>query len=197
MAWSPSISADTAIANGCRTGLTRSPISAPTRPSSRGRSPASREERPVAVGASLGGIASLVALGGPGEPAFAGLVLVDIVPKMDARGRRPHPGLHAGESRRGIRLRRGGGGGGCGLSSAPAETNLARRSQEKPAAPLRWALALALGSALPRWSALGEYRLGDDRAVRSWPSPPICRCRRSSCAADRANSSRRRRRRSS
>jgi pimeloyl-ACP methyl ester carboxylesterase len=42
--------------------------------------------RPVAVGASLGGIASLVALGGPGEPAFAGLVLVDIVPKMDARG---------------------------------------------------------------------------------------------------------------
>jgi pimeloyl-ACP methyl ester carboxylesterase len=43
-------------------------------------------ERPVAIGASLGGIASLLALAGPGEPAFSGLVLVDIVPKMDPRG---------------------------------------------------------------------------------------------------------------
>jgi pimeloyl-ACP methyl ester carboxylesterase len=42
--------------------------------------------RPVAVGASLGGIASLHALGRAGPPCFAGLVLVDIVPKMDPAG---------------------------------------------------------------------------------------------------------------
>ncbi|WP_372422535.1 alpha/beta fold hydrolase [Salinarimonas chemoclinalis] len=44
---------------------------------------------PVAIGASLGGIASLLALGETpaGAPApFRGLVLVDIVPRMDPRG---------------------------------------------------------------------------------------------------------------
>lgn len=44
---------------------------------------------PVAIGASLGGIASLLALGETpkGErPPFRGLVLVDIVPQMDPRG---------------------------------------------------------------------------------------------------------------
>jgi pimeloyl-ACP methyl ester carboxylesterase len=41
---------------------------------------------PVAIGASLGGIAALHALGEPGEPVFAGLVLVDIVPRMDPGG---------------------------------------------------------------------------------------------------------------
>jgi pimeloyl-ACP methyl ester carboxylesterase len=41
---------------------------------------------PVSIGASLGGIASLLALGEPGGPAFAGLILVDVVPKMNPRG---------------------------------------------------------------------------------------------------------------
>lgn len=45
-----------------------------------------RGRRPVAIGASLGGIAALLALGESVEPVFAGLVLVDIVPKMDPRG---------------------------------------------------------------------------------------------------------------
>src|ERR671921_172876 len=40
----------------------------------------------VAIGASLGGIASLLALGAPGEPVLAGLVLVDVVPRMDPGG---------------------------------------------------------------------------------------------------------------
>ncbi len=41
--------------------------------------------RPVAVGASLGGIAALLAL--HGDPhAFAGLVLVDVTPRMDPAG---------------------------------------------------------------------------------------------------------------
>ncbi len=45
-----------------------------------------RGVKPVAIGASLGGIASLLALGAPGDPAFAGLILVDIVPKMNPGG---------------------------------------------------------------------------------------------------------------
>jgi pimeloyl-ACP methyl ester carboxylesterase len=45
-----------------------------------------RGERPVAIGASLGGIAALLALEEQGEPPLAGLILVDIVPQMDPRG---------------------------------------------------------------------------------------------------------------
>jgi pimeloyl-ACP methyl ester carboxylesterase len=41
---------------------------------------------PVAIGASLGGVASLLALGRSQEPIFAGLILVDVVPRMDPRG---------------------------------------------------------------------------------------------------------------
>jgi pimeloyl-ACP methyl ester carboxylesterase len=37
--------------------------------------------KPVAVGASLGGIASLLALGRSPEPVFSGLILVDVVPR--------------------------------------------------------------------------------------------------------------------
>lgn len=42
--------------------------------------------RPVAVGASLGGIASLVALDDPADPVFSALCLVDIVPDMRPEG---------------------------------------------------------------------------------------------------------------
>ncbi len=45
--------------------------------------------RPVAVGASLGGIASLIAEGGegrPDHPVFSALVLVDITPRVDLEG---------------------------------------------------------------------------------------------------------------
>jgi pimeloyl-ACP methyl ester carboxylesterase len=46
--------------------------------------------RPVAVGASLGGIAALLAEGGPERPAkghvFSALVLVDITPRVDLAG---------------------------------------------------------------------------------------------------------------
>jgi pimeloyl-ACP methyl ester carboxylesterase len=46
--------------------------------------------RPVAVGASLGGIASLLAEGGPDRPpdhaVFSALVLVDITPRVDLAG---------------------------------------------------------------------------------------------------------------
>jgi len=46
--------------------------------------------RPVAVGASLGGIAALLAEGGPNRPpdhgVFSALVLVDITPRVDLAG---------------------------------------------------------------------------------------------------------------
>jgi pimeloyl-ACP methyl ester carboxylesterase len=41
---------------------------------------------PVVIGASLGGIAALTALADAGEPPFCGLVLVDVVPRMDPVG---------------------------------------------------------------------------------------------------------------
>lgn len=42
--------------------------------------------KPVAIGASLGGIASLLALDDPADPVFSALCLVDIVPQMSAAG---------------------------------------------------------------------------------------------------------------
>ncbi|MGL4441335.1 MAG: alpha/beta fold hydrolase [Bosea sp. (in: a-proteobacteria)] len=42
--------------------------------------------KPVAIGASLGGIASLLALDNPADPAFSGLCMVDIVPAMNPAG---------------------------------------------------------------------------------------------------------------
>src|SRR5262249_18122130 len=42
--------------------------------------------RPVAIGASLGGIASLWAAGDASQPIFAALVLVDITPRVDLAG---------------------------------------------------------------------------------------------------------------
>jgi pimeloyl-ACP methyl ester carboxylesterase len=43
-------------------------------------------EPPVAIGASLGGIASLLAAGDAKSPPFAALVLVDITPRVDLTG---------------------------------------------------------------------------------------------------------------
>ncbi len=42
--------------------------------------------KPVAIGASLGGIASLASFALTPAPVLAGLVLVDIIPKMDPKG---------------------------------------------------------------------------------------------------------------
>jgi pimeloyl-ACP methyl ester carboxylesterase len=42
--------------------------------------------RPVAIGASLGGIASLLALDDPSDPVFSALCMVDIVPAMNPSG---------------------------------------------------------------------------------------------------------------
>jgi pimeloyl-ACP methyl ester carboxylesterase len=51
-----------------------------------GRVAAEQGAKPVAIGASLGGIASLLAQDLGEEAPFAGLILVDVVPRMDPRG---------------------------------------------------------------------------------------------------------------
>jgi pimeloyl-ACP methyl ester carboxylesterase len=47
---------------------------------------AEQNAKPIAIGASLGGIAALLALARAGGPVFGGLILVDIVPQMDPKG---------------------------------------------------------------------------------------------------------------
>jgi pimeloyl-ACP methyl ester carboxylesterase len=62
--------------------------------------------RPVAVGASLGGLAALLAQGGPGRPArkpvFAALVLVDITPRVDLSGVEKVQGFMRAHAREGF-----------------------------------------------------------------------------------------------
>ena len=78
------------LANGSRTGITASRISPTTRRRSRARSRERTGQRPIAIGASLGGMSSLLAEGkaeraGQG-PLFAAIVLVDITPRVDRSG---------------------------------------------------------------------------------------------------------------
>ena len=78
---------------------------------------------PVVVGASLGGIAALLALGAmkPGDPPlFSALVLVDITPRVDMSGIARIQGFHAGACGRGLRLDRGSRGCRRALPAAPA-----------------------------------------------------------------------------
>jgi len=77
-------------------------------------------EPPVAIGASLGGIASLLAAGEAKDPIFAALVLVDITPRVDLAGVAKVQGFMRAHAHEGFRLR--GGSRGCGrrLSAAPA-----------------------------------------------------------------------------
>ena len=61
-------------------------------------------EKPVAVGASLGGLSSLLAQGDgtTNEPCFRALILVDIVPQMDPRGVEKIQGFMRAHAREGF-----------------------------------------------------------------------------------------------
>ena len=52
---------------------------------------------PVVIGASLGGLTSILLAGELHPGVLAGLVLVDIVPDMEARGADRIQGIHVGE----------------------------------------------------------------------------------------------------
>ena len=81
---------------------------------------------------------------------FSALVLVDITPRVDHRGRRQDPGLHARAAPRRLRHDRRSRRRGRGLSAASAAAALARRTEEEPAPASGRPLALALGPALAR-----------------------------------------------
>ena len=61
---------------------------------------ATLSQPPALVGASLGGITSLLAAGESKQPVASALVLVDIVPDIKKAGRGPHHRFHVGQSRR-------------------------------------------------------------------------------------------------
>ena len=159
----------------------------------RGRPPdrrASTAAKPVAIGASLGGVASLLALADGRQPVFRGPRPRRCRAADGSARRRPHPGLHAGPRRGGVRLGGRGRRGGGGLSAASAAAVIPRRPEEEPPPPPGRTLALALGPALPRRPALGERGLGAGGRPASLRPRRRCRFRRFSCAAGRANSSR-------
>ena len=84
--------------------ITPSRISPPTRRRSRARSTQRAGKRPIAIGASLGGIASLLAEGkaeraGQG-PVFAAIVLVDITPRVEPRAASPRSRASCASARR-------------------------------------------------------------------------------------------------
>ena len=102
---------------------------------------------PVLVGASLGGLSSLIAIGESDEPVARGLVLVDVAPTMEEQGKerigefmREH--VHRVRvARRGCRCDRG-------VQPAPATAHRSLGAAEERAPARRRSLVLALGPAL-------------------------------------------------
>ena len=130
------------------------------------RSRSAPAQQPIAIGASLGGIASLLAEGdgrarGQG-PLFAAIVLVDITPRVDQSGVAKVQGFMRERAARGLRHDRGGRRCGRRLPAASQAAALARRVAEEPAPASRRALALALGPA--RAAGRAFVRAGPSRA---------------------------------
>jgi pimeloyl-ACP methyl ester carboxylesterase len=109
--------------------------------------------RPAVAGASLGGVAALMAEGEAaraGQPAlFSALVLVDITPRVDHAGIAKVQGFM--RCARAGRLCLGGAGrrSGSRVFAASAATPLARGLAQEPAPTSGRPLAVALGSPLP------------------------------------------------
>src|SRR5450756_815477 len=122
--------------------------------------------KPIAIGASLGGIASLLAEGeserDKGANVFSALVLVDITPRVDQTGVAKVLGF--------MRANAGQGFASIAEAAQAVADYLPQRPRPKSNEGLKknlrlspdGPLAVALGSALPRWSARG--RSGPPRA---------------------------------
>ena len=78
--------ASTCAATARATGPTTATTAPRPSPATCTRSPRRSPQPPVLVGASLGGIASMVAIGTHDEPVARGLVLVDVAPKIEQDG---------------------------------------------------------------------------------------------------------------
>ena len=144
--------------------------------------------RPAVVGASLGGMAALLANSQPARSqeqgaAFFGAGAGRHHAAGRYRGRVENPGLHARAASRGLRLDCRGRRCGRGLSAAPAAAALPRGAEEEPAAASRRPLALALGPALPRRQPPDRRGLRRGRARAGRARPSASPSRRCWCAA--------------
>ncbi|MCQ0010960.1 alpha/beta hydrolase [Actinomadura madurae] len=102
---------------------------------------------PVLVGASLGGLTSLVAVAEKRVSARA-LVLVDVAPRIEPAGRRADRRVHAPPFRRRFRDAGGRGRGRVRLQLAPGAPRRFRRPAQERAPGRERPLVLALGSRL-------------------------------------------------
>ena len=204
-----SISAATAIPNGSASGayaFTDFAADAPAvaddidqRAAASGRS---------SIGASLGGIAALLAEGEAASAStgrmFSALVLVDITPRVDLDGVAKVQGFMRAHAARGLRVDRGGRRRGRRISAASSAAALARRVEEEPAAASRTAAGAGTGTrgslrASARVGPAGEVerRAGRGGAGRSRFRPCWCAaappnwCRRRMPRVPRAGSARR------
>ena len=126
-------------------------------------------DRPVLVGASMGGGTSLVAVG-EGHVDAAALVLVDIAPAPGGRRGGQDRCVH-GPGRRRLRLVGRGRRRDRRLPAAPAATAPARRAGQERPPRRRRALPLALGSGVPRSHPRPRRTSPSPGGVRPQPRP--------------------------
>ncbi|MEZ5878192.1 MAG: alpha/beta fold hydrolase [Tepidamorphaceae bacterium] len=112
---------------------------------------------PVVIGASLGGLAAMLAEGG-GSRFLAWSRPCRHHAADGPWRRRQDSVVHGGCDGGRVCLRRGGGRRGCRLSAASPEAEVSRWSAQEPEARSRWPVPLALGPAFPEWSALDQHR---------------------------------------
>ena len=147
---------------------------------------------PALVGASLGGMASLLAVGECDEPVASGLVLVDIAPRVEMAGVARIRDVHAPGARR-LPGPRGGRRRDRLLQPAPAAPEGPVGPAQEPPPEGRRPLVLALGPVVHgpagarrarprRHPGSADGASGTTRGRR----PTADACRRCSCAAGRA-----------
>ena len=149
-------------------------------------SPPRCPQPPVLVGASLGGIASILAIGRSETPIARGLVLVDVAPKIEQDGAQRIGAFMSEHMEIGVRVPRRGRRRGRRVQPAPPAPDRPLGAQEERASARRRPVGLALGPALhvgeagvARRDARVARARGDASATRRATSP----CPRSSCAA--------------
>ncbi len=116
--------------------------------------------RPVVlIGASMGGLTSILVAHLAGPQKVTKLVLVDVVPRVEQKGSFSHPRLH-GQPRARLRDPRARRRRHLRIPAAPQASEEPRRAQEE-SAPSRRPLVLALGPGVP------DQPINDDPFVRA------------------------------
>ena len=137
------------------------------------RAVARQLDRPVAVGASLGGIAALVAEGESPDPMLRAVVLVDITPRVRPEGGRAGRRFHEGPCRDRLRLAGGSRRRGRRLPAEAQAPARPHRPAEEPARRRGRPLVLALGPGVhhrrPRAAGGPGPPSGSKPARACWP----------------------------